>query len=88
MELVIDTKTLKATIAANVIRLRKLRGWSQTRLAEEVGACFAQINRIEKAHNVPSAELLYSLADVFGVSADSLRQATLQHSDGKIAQTA
>lgn len=84
----IESKILSKSIAANVTRLRKLRGWSQTQLAKEAGASFVQINRIENAHNVPSAELLYSLADVFGVSADTLRQTGLQQSEEKIAQTA
>lgn len=84
----IDSKYLKRCLSANVVRLRKLRGWSQTQLAEAAGASFAQINRIENAHNIPSAELLFTLADVFAVSADSLRQATLEQSSEKVARSA
>lgn len=71
---VIDASTLRPIIAANILRLRKAKAMSQEELAETLGISRVQLNRLENGHNSPSAELLYSLADVLGVPADALRQ--------------
>lgn len=81
-------KDLAKAVGLNTHRLRKLQGWSQTELAKRVGASYVQINRVENGHNLPSSDLLYLLADVFGVSTDTLRQTTLLHDSENLAQTA
>lgn len=70
----IETELLRKCIAANVTRLRNERGWSQTELAEKLGVSFVHVNRIERAKASPGPELLFAIADVFGVSTDALRQ--------------
>jgi len=73
MSIVIDQAEVKSAIAANVVRLRAARGWSQDELAQRAGMHRVQINRIENAHAEPKASAVFSLADAFGVSADVLR---------------
>ena len=70
----ISETDLRPIIAANIARLRAANEWSQDELASVVGVSRVQINRIERGKSTPSTELLYSLADALGVSADSLRQ--------------
>jgi transcriptional regulator with XRE-family HTH domain len=73
MSTVIDEDEVKTALAANTIRLRKLKGWSQDELASRAGISRVQINRIENAHVDPRATAIFSLADAFGVPVDSLR---------------
>lgn len=75
---VIEPNELRPVIAANILRLRKEKSLSQEDLATKLGISRVQLNRLENGHNSPSAELLYSLADVLGVSADCLRQIASQ----------
>lgn len=59
-------------LADKVKSLRNEQGWSQTELAEKVGADPAQISRYENGRITPSAEAVARLAEVFGVSCDYL----------------
>lgn len=70
----VEREILKKTIASNVTRIREDRGWSQDQLAKAIGVSRVQINRVEMARALPGSDLLYSLADVLGVSTDTLRQ--------------
>ncbi len=70
----VESTELRRVIGANVRRLRKERGLTQEQLAEKVGISAVFMNRIEQGHSSPSSEVLFSLADVLSVTADSLRQ--------------
>lgn len=70
----IDSEELRTAIAANVSRLRASRGWQQKDLADRLQISVVMLSRIENGHSLPGAKLLFAIADVFGVSADSLRQ--------------
>lgn len=70
----IDQADLRPVLGSNVTRLRKARSLSQDELAEKLGISRVFLNRIENGRSSPGAEVLYSLADVLGVSADNLRQ--------------
>jgi transcriptional regulator with XRE-family HTH domain len=74
MEEVVDRTLLCSAIGANVLRLRKEKKLSQGALAEKIGISRGQINRIENGHDEPQSGVLYTLADILGVSADALRQ--------------
>lgn len=74
MQEVVDQKTFRKTVAPNVLRLREARGWSQSELAEKLGISTVHLSRIENGHASPSAELMFTIADLFGISTDSLRQ--------------
>lgn len=69
----IEEKRLREALAANIVRLRRERGWSQEDLARTAGISRVHVNRIERQHNLPGADLLYSIADALGVSTDTLR---------------
>lgn len=71
----IDPDELREVLAANILRLRLDKGWSQKELATRLGVSFVTVNRLENGHASPSAELLYTLADVLGVTTDTFRQA-------------
>ncbi len=56
----------------NLRRLRRERGFTQTDLAEKVGAWFTAISNIERGESVPSLEMAMKLADALDVSLDEL----------------
>ncbi len=60
------------SLANNLKRLRKKRGWSQTQLAEQIGAHLSHINRIETGKYNPSLDVIQKLATVLEVSIDYL----------------
>lgn len=80
MEDVIDTEELRGSVGDNLIHLRETKGWTQRELAEKVGVHRVHISRIENGRLLPSIELLFMLADVFGVPADSFRKISLKPS--------
>ena len=64
------------TFPEKLITLRGGRGWSQERLAQELGVTRQAVGRWEKGSGLPDAKSLMSLARVFDVdeSADSVPQ--------------
>jgi transcriptional regulator with XRE-family HTH domain len=60
------------SLADNLKRLRKKRRWSQTQLAEQIGAHLSHINRIETGKYNPSLDVVQKLATVFDVTIDYL----------------
>lgn len=60
------------SLADNLKRLRKKRRWSQTQLAQQIGAHLSHINRIETGKYNPSLDVVQKLATVFDVTIDYL----------------
>jgi transcriptional regulator with XRE-family HTH domain len=60
------------SLADNLKRLRKKRGWSQSQLAEQIGSHLSHINRIETGKYNPSLDVVQKLATVFDVTIDYL----------------
>lgn len=60
------------TIAERIRLIRQQRKLSQTELAEKSGVNLKSLSRYELGTSVPPADLLKQIADVLGVSADSL----------------
>lgn len=57
----------------DIIRiLRERRGWTQTRLAEELGVSRSLISMAESGARTPSVDLFEGLSDVFNVDVDYL----------------
>lgn len=50
------------TFAATLRRLRKEKGWTQERLAEEAGLHFTDVSRIERAARDPGVRTVAKLA--------------------------
>jgi len=61
-------------LGPRIRELRLRRGWSQEVLAKKVGVRQKQISSYERGVNVPSGEILISLAKAFDVSLDYLAQ--------------
>lgn len=61
-------------IGLNIAFYRKLRGYTQIELAEEIGISRTHISNIEAAGDstLPSFETLFDIADVLGVEPSSL----------------
>ena len=51
-----------------IITQRLKRGWSQQRLAEEIGSRQPIISRLERGGSNPSLKFLQRIADALGVS--------------------
>jgi len=70
----IDENGLRAALRANVSRLRAQSGLTQEAAAERLGIARTTLAKLELGLHTPKSDLLFSLADLFGVPADALRQ--------------
>ena len=59
-------------IGERITALRKQKGWSQTDLAKTIEASRDMIGKYERNDNLPSIEVAFKLADIFGISVDYL----------------
>jgi len=60
-------------LSKRIKELRKLKGWSQQKLATETGLSFNAITKIEQGlAKHPTLKTLIKLSDAFGVSLDEL----------------
>jgi len=67
-----DLEKLKATLAANLIELRKSKGLAQERLALEAGVDRTLVSKIERLIANPSLEILLKLANTLDVTVAKL----------------
>ena len=63
-----DLMRLRATLAANLIGLRKSKGLAQERLALEAGVDRTLVSKIERLIANPSLEILLKLASTLDVT--------------------
>ncbi len=56
------------SIAATVIHGRGVRGWTQRRLAEEIGTTHTVVSRIESGRHAVSVDTLLRLSEALGVT--------------------
>jgi transcriptional regulator with XRE-family HTH domain len=60
--------TTRKTVATNVRRLRKQRGWAQTDLANKSGVAQTTISSVERPEDKsPTLDTLSQLAEAFGI---------------------
>lgn len=59
-------------ISERIRYLRQKRQWTQTELGKRIGVLQKQVSAYERGVHMPSSEKLIELADVFGVTIDSL----------------
>ena len=59
-------------LAEKIVLLRKMKGMSQEDLAEELGVSRQSISKWEGAQTVPDLKRILSMAELFGVSTDTL----------------
>src|SRR5438067_7874927 len=53
-------------------RARSLKGWSQAKLAEEVGTSFEMVSRWERGVTIPTLYFRAHLCEVMGMTAEDL----------------
>ena len=63
---------IQIPLGQNIKRLRKQKGWSQKKLAQEIGAHITHFNRIETGKYIPALETVIKLARVLEVPVDYL----------------
>ena len=59
-------------LAEKIVLLRKMKGMSQEELAEQLGVSRQSISKWEGAQTVPDLKRILSMAELFGVSTDTL----------------
>lgn len=62
----------KTPTRRGLIRARERRGWTQQRLADEIGSTFASISRWETGARTPTPYFRRKLVDVFQVTEEEL----------------
>lgn len=65
-------KDVKQIVAENLRAHRAIARLSQQEVAERIGKSVAAVKAWEEGTSAMSIEALYALADLYGVSADSL----------------
>ncbi len=63
---------IKAIIAANIASLRRARGMTQMDLAEKLNYTDKAVSKWERGESIPDITVLKSIADLFGVTVDSM----------------
>ena len=63
---------IRRRLAANIIRLRKERGWSQEELADRAGLHRTYISGVERGVRNPTIAVVAKIAAVFEVSEGAL----------------
>lgn len=69
---------IRRRLAANIIRLRKERGWSQEELADRAGLHRTYISGVERGVRNPTITVVAKIAEALGVEAELLVR-FLQH---------
>lgn len=73
-----EENELKAVIAENIAYYRKHAGLTQSALAEKLNYSDKSVSKWERAEGIPDVTVLYKMAELFGVTVDTL----LGRSDG------
>jgi len=63
---------IREVLAANLKKYRQARGWSQAKLAEEVGTSTQYIGTLEIKGKFPSSNMVHKLAAALGVDPTEL----------------
>lgn len=68
----VNVEVINMNIGSNISALRKKRGMTQEDLANELGVSAQAVSKWENNSSCPDVSLLTKIADIFGVSVDSL----------------
>lgn len=63
---------IKTRFGQRVLELRKQHAWKQDELGKKIGTSGVIVGRYERGEMMPSIEVAQKLAEVFGVTVDSL----------------
>ena len=77
-----ESRTLGEAVGAEITRLRVDRGWSQPKLAHDLGYTERYIGQLERGTKSPTARTLADLAKAFSVEVSTIiRSAERRHRD-------
>ena len=65
-------QSLEEIVAANLTELRRAKQWTQADLAEKINYSDKSVSKWERAEGLPDLKVLKQLAELYGVSLDSL----------------
>jgi transcriptional regulator with XRE-family HTH domain len=65
-------EAIEKRFGRKILELRKARGWSQQELARRLGTSGVIVGRYERGGMTPSIKVASKLAEIFGVTIDSL----------------
>ncbi|MDI7219542.1 helix-turn-helix domain-containing protein [Leptospira santarosai] len=82
MKLPDSTEALAEKLGTNIRSLRSKKGWSQTELADKVGAHLTHINRIENGKYLPALDTVVLIAEALESSLDILVNGSTETSKG------
>lgn len=63
---------MKLSLSSNIQKFRKEKGLTQEQLAESLGVTFAAVSKWERGVATPDLDLIASMANLFGISVDTL----------------
>jgi transcriptional regulator with XRE-family HTH domain len=67
-----NLRAVRLRVGRNVRYLRRLRGWSQERLAEQVGNGSKHVGQVERGEVNVTIDILTAMASAFGVQVGEL----------------
>jgi transcriptional regulator with XRE-family HTH domain len=62
----------KSSIAQRIRAFRKLKGYTQNELAEELGVSIAILGAIERGTRKPDSKIINSISNVLGIEPEEL----------------
>lgn len=65
-------RNLEQTVAINLAELRRAKGWTQAELAEKINYSDKSVSKWERGEGLPDLKVLMQLAQMYGVTLDSL----------------
>ena len=65
-------KTVNIVLAENILKYRKISGFSQRELAQKLGVTFQAVSKWETARSAPDIASLPIMAEIFECSIDEL----------------
>ena len=63
---------MEQTLGKRIMENRKRLGWTQDRLAEQMGVSAQAVSKWENDQSCPDISLLPKLAELFGITVDEL----------------
>ena len=73
---------MEQTLGKRIMENRKRLGWTQDRLAEQMGVSAQAVSKWENDQSCPDISLLPRLAELFGITVDEL----LGHKSAKVRE--
>jgi len=77
---------INEVLSANILKLRRSKGFTQEELANKLGVTFQAVSKWENAKSAPDISLLPLIAEVFSCSIDDLFSYSVCHSSACIPE--